>query len=265
MDHNQTSFILMILVILTGCIHSKVALDPTESHNIAALEKGFQWLFNGRNLDGWYVVVDEKGVEKDLFTVENGLLHAYENQEHHSTQSYAGIITKKNYSSFDLRLEYKWGEKKFQPRHEFVRDAGIIFHMYGEDKIWPDGVECQIQEGDTGDIWVIGTQVTSKVQKVIRNYSPEGNLETRGGNGQRFYRFHRAYCWEVPEWNTVELEVRGDYAKFSLNGKVVNEAIDMKYWDAAAGEWRPLTAGKILLQAEGAEIYYRNIQIREIR
>jgi hypothetical protein len=38
-------------------------------------------------------------------------------------------------------------------------------------------------------------------------------------------------------------------------------SIDMKQWDAATTSWKPLTEGRILLQAEGAEVSYRNIPL----
>jgi hypothetical protein len=59
----------------------------------------------------------------------------------------------------------------------------------------------------------------------------------------------------------VELTVDGDHAVFRVNGHIVNEAIDMKQWDSDTKSWKPLTEGSILLQAEGAEISYRNIAL----
>jgi hypothetical protein len=227
-------------------------------------EDGFENLFNGKDLENWDVLIDDKGTEKDIFTVEDGILHVYAKQGNETLQSFGGIITKKEYSNYIVTLEYKWGEKKFQPRHDFVRDAGIIFHMHGDAVIWPNGVECQIQEGDTGDLWAIGTQVSSTVQNVIRNYSKNGDTLTRGNNEQRFQRFHRAYCWEQPGWNSIKIVVNDDEATFDVNGKRVNKAINMKYWDHEKELWLPLTQGKILLQAEGAEIYYRNIKIKPL-
>ncbi|WP_198152368.1 3-keto-disaccharide hydrolase [Draconibacterium sediminis] len=218
-------------------------------------------LFNGENLDNWDILIDDKGTDKNLFTVENGMIHVYAQQADQSLQSFGGIVSKEEYGSYILTLEYKWGEKKFQPRHEFVRDAGIIFHMHGDDVIWPNGVECQIQEGDTGDLWAIGTRVLSTVQNVIRNYSEKGDTITRGNQEHRFQRFHRAYCWENPGWNTVKLIVKGNEAIYEVNGKIVNRAFDMKYWNENLNEWKALTKGRILLQAEGAEIFYRNITI----
>ena len=226
---------------------------------------GWEMLFNGKDLEGLYMTTRDTpftGTKEEIFAVKNGIIHVYPDQEHHSTQTFAGLITEKSYRNFHLTMEYRWGAKKFKPRHEFVRDAGVIFHMHGEDIIWPNGVECQIQEGDTGDLWAIGTRVSSKVQDVIRNYAPNGQLETRGHPEQRFQRFHRGYSWESPGWNKLDIIVKGDHAVFKVNGQVVNEAIDMQFYDKTTKTYRPLTEGKILIQAEGAELFYRNLFIR---
>jgi hypothetical protein len=221
-------------------------------------------LFNGENLEGWDTWYRHDDKDQDLFAVKDGMIHVYPHQEQGSDQTFAGIVTQGEFSHYLLSLEYRWGEKKFQPRHDAVRDAGILFHVHGEAKIWPYSVECQVQEGDTGDIWAIGTAVTSTVNPVIRNYSPEGERVTRGGKPGKFSRFHRGYMWEVPGWNRVEVLVKGDYARFTVNGHIVNEAHDMKYHDTVTGKWKPLTSGKILLQAEGAELFYRNITIQAL-
>ncbi|MEO0341290.1 MAG: DUF1080 domain-containing protein, partial [Bacteroidota bacterium] len=225
-------------------------------------------LFNGKDLDNWYFITRDtnfQGSKASIFAIEQDMIHVYPTQENLSTQTFASLTTKKSYSHFRLKLEYKWGDHKFKPREKSVRDAGIIFHVHGADIIWPNGVECQIQEGDTGDIWAIGTRVSSPISDVIRNYSAQGSLATRGRPEKRFSRFHRGYCWEKPEWNLVELEVRGDHAIFKVNGNIVNEAIDMQTYNPEINNYQPLTAGKILIQAEGAELYYRNIYIQELR
>ena len=230
--------------------------------------EGYTPLFNNKDLDGWYFVFRDTlfdGKLEDIFRVENEEIHVYPVQEADSRQTFAGIITKDSFSRYKLHVEYKWGSSKFKPRQDKVRDAGLLFFFFCEDKIWPFSVECQIQEGDTGDIWVIGTEVTSRVSKVTRNYNPNGELVTRStGKDQIFQRFHRGYSWEVRGWNVLDLEVDGENAKYYLNGHLVNEALDMKFWDESSGQFLPLNSGKILLQAEGAELYYRNIQIKQL-
>lgn len=259
------------LLLLTGIISCQISVkkeNKTETNidePLVAIENA---LFKSDNFDGWIFSTRDttfSGTVDDIFTINNGVLHALGKPKNLSEQTFAGLTTEKEYSRYILTLEYKWGEKKFKPRHEFVRDAGVLLHVHGDDVIWPSSVECQIQEGDTGDIWAINTQVTSKVQNVILNYSPNGDLITRGGEGVRFSRFHRGYDWEKPhgEWNQLKIEVDGDYAKYTLNDQVVNEAIDMKYWNEETQQMEPLTKGKILLQAEGAEVYYRHIALKE--
>lgn len=228
-------------------------------------EMGPVALFNGENLDGWDIIcADSDATDKcDYFVVEDGKIHVYKNEADGTRQSFAALVTEESFSRYHLSLEYKWGEKKFIPRHDFVRDSGIMYHLFGEERIWPDSLEYQIQEGDTGDLWIIGARASSKVSNVTRGYFSEGELLTLGEN-QRYSRVHRELCWEKPGWNHVEMLVDGANAIFMLNGKVVNEVIDAGYRDLATGEWRPLTEGKILLQAEGAEIFFRDIVLRPL-
>ena len=45
------------------------------------------------------------------------------------------VATEKEYSHFHLRLEYKWGTKVCSANAK--RDAGILYHLAGDDKVWP--------------------------------------------------------------------------------------------------------------------------------
>ena len=266
MKCNKYALIFGVALIFIGC--KSTVNNQTKELNSLTTVKG-KPLFNGKNLDAWFLVVKDStfvGKKEDLFAIEKEVIHVYPTQKHNSTQTYAGLMTNEVYSNYKLTLEYKWGTKKFVPRDNFVRDAGVIFHQFGPDVIWPNGVECQIQEGDTGDIWAVGSKVTSKVSNVIRNYDPNGGLVTRGTPKEKFQRFHRSYDWEKPnDWNLLEIEVKGNNAKYTLNGYVVNEALDMQKWNEVLGIYEPLTSGKILIQAEGAEVYYRNIYIEDLK
>ncbi|MBC2608107.1 3-keto-disaccharide hydrolase [Pelagicoccus albus] len=224
-------------------------------------------LFNGKDLSGWKIVVEE-GAEVDgasLFAVSEGVIHVYPNSEDGSQQPFAGIFTEESYENYRLTVEYRWGDDRFAPRADSVRDAGIIFHMVGEPVIWPTGIECQIQEGDTGDIWIVGqTRASSYVQPIAFNYDPRGDLLTRGVD-RNPQRFPRGYCREKEGWNRIELIVEGDHATYIVNGHIVNEAIHMRYReDESEWSWMPLDRGRIFLQAEGAEVFYRNIRLQSL-
>ena len=65
--------------------------------------------------------------------------------------------------------------------------------------------------------------------------------------------------------NPFSRKVRGDSAVYLVNGKVNMRLSNMKKWDAASNSWQKLDRGKILFQAEYAEISYRNIKIRPVQ
>lgn len=246
----------------------KIFLLPPLIAIIASTPLSAESLFDGKSLDGWQTVV-EKGWDVDgstLFAVNEGVIHVYPTQDAGSKQPFGGIITQERYSDFHLTLEYKWGTKKFAPRDNAVRDAGIIFHIVGEPVIWPTGIECQIQEGDTGDVWIIGnTRASSPVHQVKKSFDSLGDLETRGA-GIEGGRFPRGDCWEIPGWNKVEVIVKGDSAVYKVNGHTVNEVYKLRYNADINSDWswESLREGRILLQAEGSELFYRNISIEEL-
>src|SRR5438067_868807 len=124
-----------------------------------------QWttLFNGKNLDNFDIAYSSKPVDgrpaSALFEVRNGEVHTYPGQEAGSTQPSGYFQTRDEHSDYVLHLEYKWGDKKFAPRMARLKDAGLIFHTYENvENSWPHGVECQIEDKDVGDLWIISSQ-----------------------------------------------------------------------------------------------------------
>ena len=138
-------------------------------------------LFNGKTLDGWTAYAREPApAAQNLFEVIDGTLHAYPNAKDGSTQPIGYVVTNAEYANYRLSLEYKWGTGKFVPRAEpdMARDAGVLFHVHSPNTIWPAGAECQIQEGDTGDAWLVHTRATSRVHPDTMGYWPAGLRET---------------------------------------------------------------------------------------
>src|SRR5712672_1488794 len=95
---------------------------------------GWTPLFNGTNLNGWYIVLrnSRSADTNHLVQVENGMIHMYQGAPAGSSQPAGYIVTDKEYSNYHLRLEYKWGQKRFQPRLKTRRDAGIMYHVIGK-------------------------------------------------------------------------------------------------------------------------------------
>jgi hypothetical protein len=247
---------------------------------------GAKWtsLFNGRNLDGWNIGYAAKPQDRRppsvMFEVKDGAIHTYPLEVDGTTQPNAYLQTQIDYSDYRISLEYRWGTKRFAPRLGQVRDAGVVIHNYeNPDNNWPHGVECQIEEGDTGDMWAISSQVQSTIKldpvqpanappnaPPLIVYTPpeQGGQPATIGQYMNFMRLRHSSMNEVDGWNKVEVIARGDTATYIVNGVVNMRITGIKGWDAKTGGWARLDHGKILLQAEDSEVYYRNIRIRPL-
>ncbi len=229
-------------------------------------------LFNGKDLKGWTVhyasrTAADAPPPATLFAVANGEIRTYPTQAAGTPQPNAYLETVADYQNYRLSLEYQWGEKKFPPRLEQVRDAGLLYNVHREIPAnWPAGFEAQIQEGDTGDSWAVSSQLSSFVDPKTRFYAlPEnGGVPVTVGRNGEFQRTFHSRTNEYPGWNTLEVIVRGDRATHLVNGLVNMRVSDMKGWDAATNSWVKVDHGRIALQAESAEIAYRNIRIRPL-
>jgi hypothetical protein len=183
----------------------------------------------------WYTFLTQSKDKdpKKVFQFDGDVLHV-------SGEEFGYITTNKKYGDFHFTVEFKWGEKKYAPRLNAKRDAGIMYHVifYNGDKIWPRSLEYQVQEGDCGDFWM--TDSTT-----IRHH----DTLTSPRNG---FRVAKSSDAEKPngEWNKAEVIVKDGKITHLLNGKMVN-----------SGELGNTKEGTILLQSEGAEIYYRNAEV----
>ncbi len=228
-------------------------------------------LFNGHNLDGWYTFLQHSGKNndpKDVFTVNDGMIRI-------SGEEWGCITTLDEYKDYRLVTEFKWGEKTFEPRLNKARDCGILLHSQGEDGgsggIWMHSIECQIIEGGTGDIIVVGDgssnfSVTATVAPEKQGnsfiFQPGGTKETI--NSGRINWLKRDPEWKdtlgfrgkhdvekpVGEWNTLECVADGDRLTIYLNGELVNEATHVKP-----------QKGRIQIQSEAAEIFFRRVEL----
>lgn len=239
-----------------------------------------QWmpLFNGKDLDNFDIAYASKPVDgrlpSALFEVRDGIISTYPGQQAGSTQAAAYFQTRGEHRDFVLHLEYKWGEKKYTPRMHRVMDAGLVFHIYdSQPNNWPYGVEYQIEDDNVGDLWLLSAtaDVSTKPNLAPRTpdplqdnapyYAPDGQTATQGGY-RKFLRIRHAANLEKSGWNSVDVVVRGDQAVYLINGQAVMRLTNMKKWDGQ--NWVRLDHGKILFQAEYADISYRDIKIRPV-
>ena len=213
-------------------------------------------LFSGADLSAFDTFLRGRTLNQDpdhVFQVENGLIHV-------SGHEMGYLITKQTFTRFYLRADFKWGVGTFGERKGQARDSGILYNIQGEDKVWPKSIEFQIKEGETGDFWLTDTAALTGAdgKRVTAPANSSVNMPHIGrGPTQNILGFRNsAGELEKPygEWNTLELVVDGNTIRHYVNGTLANTGTD------------PLPPnGKVLFQSEGAELFFRNIQISPLK
>lgn len=192
-----------------------------------------------------------------------------------SGEYYGCLISKEEYSNYHLQLKFKWGELKWVPRKNLLKDSGILYHSIGPMaaehwRSWMLSQEFQIMEGHTGDFW---KQANSAID--IRAYTPEFIMNPMAHESQDFLPIgmgekNEYYCLRSSnnenkhgEWNTLDLICFDGKSLHIVNGEVVMILKNSRYLNEQ-GEAIPLRKGKIQLQSEAAELFYKDIKIRTL-
>lgn len=181
-----------------------------------------------------------------------------------NTSRQGNIGTKKNYSHYRMRVEY---------RFDVANDnynAGITYHT-DESKQrmsnnWPFSIECQMQQKESGSAYSIAmlgfdTRVNGNT------YAPTGGTAVKacetGCNSRQYYS--NPTIKGGTQWQEMEIIIRGaDTAWHLVKDQVVFKLWNMRVRTAAGQDGEKVTSGGIGLQAEGALINYRRWEIMEL-
>jgi hypothetical protein len=272
-----------------------VAIAP----GVAADAETSAWtpLFNGRDLSGWETYLGPQyDTEKREFAGEPVGLNRDPDRVFTvvaidgapairvSGRDFGGFSTLAEFENYHLRLQFKWGQDRHPPRAQAPRDSGLLYHATGphaaEWFFWLQSIEFQVQEHDCGDFWGVGgTSATvstrrdvvmqrengQPVEREIFTFDPAGELrEFRRGTPPG------GHCRKWPDaehptgaWNTLDLYCFGDTSLHVVNGVLTMVLHNLRGPDDHGG-FVPLTKGRIQIQSEGAEVFYRAIAIRPI-
>ena len=187
---------------------------------------------------------------------------------------YGALITKEDYRNYHLKLKVKWGDLKWDPRKNLLRDSGILYHSVGPHgaeywRSWMQSQEMQIMEGHMGDFW---SQATSAMD--IRAFTPEYIMNPVASLDRPFLsvgyeqdikgfvlrRENRESNFD--EWTTLELICFEGKSLHIVNGDVVMVLKNSRY--KKDGEFIPLNEGKIQLQSEASEVFFKDIMIKPL-
>ena len=265
------SLVVCASILIAVVATSFTALSAQAAEPIAPTEKIA--LFNGQDLTHWYTWLKDTKYEdpRKVFTVHDGMIHI-------SGDGLGCITTKEAYRDYHLVVEFKFGERTWAPRENKTKDSGVLIHSFGEDGayggIWMRSIEAQVIEGGCGDFIVVAGSPPDPKQPLsitaeVRQDRDRENVWHKGGEKKVFERgrvnwFGRDEDWkdvkgfrgkndvESPsgEWTRMDVICDGDKVTNIVNGVVVNQAFDVKP-----------SAGKIQIQTELAECYFRRVEL----
>lgn len=217
---------------------AKPAVTETNSAEAAPAkeeeESGVTKLIGAGGLEPFYTWIAGAGVFIDphgVFTMEKGMLRV-------SGERTGYLATRKEFSDYRLVAEYKWGEGKYGDRIAKPRNSGLLIHGVGEDREWMRGFECQIAEDRTGNIVIHnGAKMTMGTNTYVKSWTEVGKTK------QELEKKHG-------EWNTLEVFSVGGRVRVLINGQQSIEAESLMP-----------NRGKLLIQSNGAEIFFRRLDI----
>lgn len=205
------------LVGLTGC--SKMMKSGADGKKVV--------LWNGQDFAGWKRVLADPAVDvDDVWWVRDGAIYC-------KGQPNGYLRTEERHSNYHLHLEWRWPETP--------TNSGVLLHMNGPDKVWPECIECQLKAGNAGDFVLMnGTGLTVD------------GADRKDVTKQFVLIAKKAATSEKPagQWNSYDIHCDGDSIVCYVNGVLQNEGTKAS----------PAT-GFIGLQSEGGPIEFRNIYI----
>jgi hypothetical protein len=211
-----------------------------------------------KNINNVFSVIEENGVPVLKITGEY----------------YGAVFTKESFSNYHLKLKVKWGDKKWEPRKDKLLDSGLLYHSNGEAGVdywrsWMLSQEFQIMEGHMGDYWAIGNTAID-----VRAFPQEGMMNTVAGHEEPFIPIggssgRDAFCLRSAdyesapgEWTTLELICFNGKSLHIVNGEVVMVLQNSRMTTEEGTQ--PLESGKIQIQSEAGEVYFKDIKIKQL-
>ena len=189
-------------------------------------------LFNGKNLDGWTIYVEDPTINpEDFFYVNDGMIETVGVPNGY-------LRTKKEYSDYHLHIEWRYPDEPV--------NSGVFLHTTGPDMIWPAHYQGQLKYQNAGDFIVHGVGVRATIRDTT--YVSSDTLEPL------IPKEHPTNEKPAGEWNSYDITCNGSTIELRVNGLLQNTATNCS-----------LTRGGIGLQAEGCRIQFRNLWVEPLK
>jgi hypothetical protein len=224
---------ILLLLALFGPMAATTDSAVSPDHVVA--------LFNGHDLSNWEPDVPAKDgnpAAPASFIVRDGMLVSLGEPQGH-------LLTKQEYRDYRLEAQYRFPGKP--------GNSGILVHasrLRALYKMFPQSIEVQMNSGDAGDFWCIQENIDVPDMETRRPRKPGEKWGGAEGDARRILNLTDDSEKPVGQWNTMVIEARGRSLTVWVNGDLVNN-----------GRNASVDHGRIAIQAEGAEVEFRKVEI----
>jgi hypothetical protein len=180
-------------------------------------------LFNGKDLSNWeFKLKDPKVQANEVFRVQNGVIQI-------KGDPFGYMRTRDSFSDYKLHVEWRW---PFE-----ATNSGVFVHAQLPDSIWLKCIECQLMAGNAGDfVCMNSSDMNERTDKTKRSVKKTGPSSEK----------------PVGEWNTMEVNCKGNTIEVFVNGELKNKATGVN-----------ISGGHICLQSEGKIVEFRNVWLQK--
>jgi hypothetical protein len=198
-------------------------------------------LFNGRDLSGWKPDIPSRDTTPDApdsFIVRDGMLVSLGRPRGH-------LLTEGVYRDYRLEVEYRFPGKP--------GNCGVLVHasrLRALESMFPQSIEVQMNSGHAGDFWCIHENIEVPDMETRRPRKEGQKYGGTQGDARRIFNLTDNSEKPLGEWNAMVVEARGRTVKVWVNGDLVNEGFNST-----------ADRGRLAIQAEGAEVEFRRVQI----
>jgi len=241
---NKTMLTTLAALLLIGGlvgVSATYAKHHAKGEHKHAAEEGFTVLFDGSSTEHF------RGYNKDAFPdtgwkLEDGMIRVIG-----KTRGSGDIITKEQYSDFDLRWEWKVAQGA---------NSGIMYRVeeVKNQPTYKTGPEYQIlEDGNHRDGKNVKTSAAALYALIPCN--------------------EKKALKPIGEWNSSRIVIKDNKVQHYLNGEVVVEYVwgsdDIKEKIAGSkfknwGEFMTKDKGHIAFQYHNDDVWYRNIRIKDL-
>ena len=201
-------------------------------------------LFNGRDLPA-----GSRTCRPRTRTRRTRQFHCPRRHARQSRQPRGHLLTESVYRDYRLEVEYRFPGKP--------GNCGVLVHasrLRALSAMFPQSIEVQMNHLHAGDFWCIEENIEVPDMETRRPRKEGQKYGGSEGDARRILNLTDNSEKPLGEWNSMIVEARGRTVKVWVNGDLVNEGFNST-----------ADRGRIAIQAEGAEVEFRRVQMGHCR